>query len=178
MRPGNPLLEPAPADAARNELKLDSAKGQFLSAMLRVQNQEDAFRAVIEYWDTPDSEPWVARAHEQLALMYLRNPDRWSEASQELAELRKVTGSYGEEFAAKSWVGEAVLAFYRRRPSEATQILSQHRTVLETHQLYPNGNPAPGEGGAWRRLSEDVRSRTQQQPGRRPEDRGPNNATL
>jgi tRNA A-37 threonylcarbamoyl transferase component Bud32 len=177
MRPGNPLLAQADSDAPQPQPKLSSAKEQFLNAMLRV-NDEEAFRAVIQHWDLdPASGVWVARAHEQLALLFLRSPDRRSEAQTQLEAMRSMTGAFAEEFEAKSRVGDAVLAAYNRRPEDAQRILGQHRSLLEKYQLYPDGSPNPGEGGAWRRLIEDIRARMQQPP-RRPEDRGPANATV
>ena len=50
MRPGDPLLAPARADDLAGAPKLGSAREQFLSAMLRVNNEE-AFRAAAGWLD-------------------------------------------------------------------------------------------------------------------------------
>ncbi|TWT58200.1 Serine/threonine-protein kinase PrkC [Thalassoglobus neptunius] len=84
--------------------KMDSAREQFIDAMFRVDS-EDAFKAVIQYHPTDTG--YVNRAHEQLALQYLHDPNRKADAERQLNLLRDIQT---EEYITKARIGKAYLS--------------------------------------------------------------------
>jgi hypothetical protein len=179
MRPKDPLLTPAAADPLIKPLP--SAKEQFLFGMFH-QPSEDSWLAVIQHSDKePGSEEWKARAHEQLALMYLRDKDRWADARKELAALRAVNDPSRDRFAAKADAGEFVLTAYQGDAERARTMFEANRRKWVEQGILPSGNAPPPAGGSWRRLVEDAArhvmeklrppegAATQQPPGRVPQ---------
>ena len=131
------LPEPDP-----NQLRIpkeNSAREQYKSAMFQVDN-ENAFKAVIQYHL---SGPWVDRAQEQLALMYLSDPNRKDDASKQLAIFTDQIGS--EEFKNKAFIGKAYLAAINGNLDSAkSQLL---RANLEANEL----------SESWKQLADDAR---------------------
>ena len=98
------LPEPNPKAIDSSIRKLNSAREQFVQAMFEVDNEE-AFRAVIEYHGADTL--WVNRAHEQLAIMYLHDPNRKNDAQKQLAILQKINTP---EYSMKAGLVKAYLA--------------------------------------------------------------------
>src|SRR5690606_20122762 len=117
-------------------------------------DNEDAWLAVIHYFDdlTPTSEEWIARTHEQLALLYLRDKDRRADAQRELEALKKVGGPTQEAYFAKACAGEAALAIYQKDYVRGRQMLEKSRKLFEKYQLWPEGADAGRLPSPWRRL--------------------------
>jgi serine/threonine-protein kinase len=153
-----------------------TAREQFLEAMFRPPS-EDAWLAVIRYHDhTPGAEEWVARAHEQLFFLYLRDKTRWGDAKRELDALKAVTGAASPVYAAKARAGEFVLAVYRRDFDSAEIIFRSSRAEFERFGLIPgpgtgrpNGSSLNAPPSGWTRLILQARelmaSEKQSRPG-------------
>ncbi len=146
--------------------KADSARMQFLQAML--SSDEDAFRAVIHFWDADTSaDEWVARAREQLALMYLQK-GRFDDARTELQQLRSVGGSVQNEFETKAQLGMALLHAMQGDKEAARAALNQARPQGEQYGLLPG--PGRQQDSAWSRLLRDYRNELGlRSPGRPPD---------
>jgi tRNA A-37 threonylcarbamoyl transferase component Bud32 len=145
LRPADPRLIPAPADFG---IKKTDAEQMYLQAMFDGDN-EDAWLALIHHWkDQPSAAQWVARAHEQLALLYLRDKNRWPDAARELGILKTLSVPDKDVFTAKARIGEAALAAYQGELIAAEQILQQVRPELERLQIF-----SPQAGGSWSQLA-------------------------
>lgn len=134
------LLRPTtPESTASTVPEFDTAREQYKFAMFEVDN-EDAFEAVIQRF--PNDDFYRARAYEQLALMFLRDPARHADARAALAELGKFEAS---EFKAKARVGEAYLYAINGQYELARDALRP--VAAEVQRLV----------GTWRQREEDVR---------------------
>ena len=163
MRPKDPLQTQAAKDFGVTTQP--TAKEQFLHAMFRAQS-EDAFLAVVHHSDSSASAPeWKARAHEQLALMYLRDKDRWKDAREELSSLRAVIGPAGPEFAAKAKAGEVILAAYERDRPRAREIAKTSQDQFEQHGLIPGRDGPLESSGTWQRLLGEAMQLINDRPG-------------
>lgn len=140
FRPGIPDRNPNAIDASIQ--KFNSAREQYERAMFLVDN-EDAFLAV-KLW-FPSDKIWTQRADEQLALLYLRDRQRWRDAERQLNLLEGLR-SEGERFYAEARVGRAALALYRGEEDVARRILQASAKEFEEHL-----------SGSWARLEEEVR---------------------
>lgn len=160
-RPVDPLREQAKEDFGVPQRA--TAREQFLQAMFD-GNNEDAWLAVIHYHeDTKSSneewianQEWIARTHEQLALLYLRDKDRRADAQRELEALKKVGGPTQEAYFAKACAGEAALAIYQKDYVRGRQMLEKSRKLFEKYQLWPEGADAGRLPSPWRRLLSDA----------------------
>lgn len=146
------LRMPDPRLAAASEdfdvPRLPTPREQFLEAMFR-PDSEDAWLAVIRYHDhTPGAEEWVARTHEQLFFLYLRDKNRWGDAKRELDALKAVTGAASPLYAAKARAGEFVLAAYRRDFVSAKAIFQSSRAEFERFGLIPGAAGGRPNGAA------------------------------
>lgn len=131
------------ANALATSVKdLGSARSQYLSAMFEVNN-EDAFKAVIEYY--PTDSVWTPRAHEQLALMYLRDSSRHKDARVQLEILKKYEKP---ELRTKARIGEAYLMALNNDMTSARNILFRNSGEI---QQYLSG------GSSWKQREEDTR---------------------
>lgn len=161
LRLKDPRLGRAVAEPFRIPAR-PTAREQFLDAMF-LHPGEDGWRAVIHYHDHKSgSEEWVARAHEQLAFLYLRDNTRWSDAKRELDALKAVTGPAHDEYAAKARAGEFVLAAYRKDYAAAADIFKTSRSQFEKYGLIAGSAPPNGAGGnaplgGWRKLIQQGR---------------------
>ena len=127
LHPGDPFLQPVPA--LKTVSKVNSAEDQYLNAVFQVDNEE-AWLAVRRHWTTESL--WVNRATEQLALLYLKQKDRWSDAEklmQELQSLRTESQHYYEE----GRCGEAALKAYKGDPAGSKTILAAEREKFDQH---------------------------------------------
>lgn len=140
MRPGIPALNPkAISGSVTNH---GSAREQYVRAMFEMDN-EDAFRAVIEFF--PSDKVWTRLAHEQLALLYLKDSTRIEDARQQLRILQDLR-SENPRFYAEGRIGEAYLAVKVGDIAKARTIL---RSSQEEFERYLSGS--------WKQLEEDVR---------------------
>lgn len=164
MRPSDPRLIPAPPE--RQVAPQGSAREQFLHAMFHGQS-EAGFRAVVRFPDnSPGSEEWKARAHEQLLFIYLREPDRRADAEQEIRQLRTLRIPTSDQYAAKAAAAEAILAALSGDAERVSQLYATERGRWEKYGLLPgSGAPMSEGGGTWRRmLAEAARMVREQQP--------------
>ncbi|MFV0446536.1 MAG: protein kinase domain-containing protein [Planctomycetaceae bacterium] len=157
MRPADPLLtQPGQALSFGVDTKASAAE-QFKAAMFQGRNEDD-FLAVLHLHDhSPSSEEWKARAHEQLALLYLRHRERWPDAAKELSQLQNVTTPAREEFAAKAHAGEVILAAYQHDSARGLDLFNSSLSQFRKFGLYPGGDETAVSGGTWRRLLVDAR---------------------
>jgi len=121
-----------------------TAREQYLHAMFEIDN-EDAFRLVIENFKTPQDSLWSQQAHEQLALMYLKDRRRAKDADKILKEM-----SYFRDnrLNSEARIGQAYLAV-RDDPlggaRRASTILQSDRDNFERYLK-----------GSWEQLQNDV----------------------
>ncbi|MEZ6064321.1 MAG: serine/threonine-protein kinase [Planctomycetaceae bacterium] len=156
MRPPDPRQVPPSADYG---IAKSDPRQMYLQAVFNGQ-EEDGWLALIHHWDgRSEGQEWVARAHEQLALLYLRERDRWNDAERQLDELKSQTGPLKDVAYTKARIGEAVLAANRGSLSGAKEILNQLRANVEQHGL-----DKAETGGTWAVLLREVRDRIDQAP--------------
>lgn len=98
------LPDPDPNAIPQSILKRATPKEQFTDAMFKIDDEE-AFRAVIQLHGQHPL--WVHRAQEQLALIYLRDPNRKSDAKAQLKDLSHIDS---DDYKNKASIGEAYLA--------------------------------------------------------------------
>ena len=154
LRPVDPRLAQAQKDFGVPQRA--TAREQFLQAMFD-GNNEDAWLAVIHYHDLkPNSEEWIARSHEQLALMYLRDTDRRADAQHEIEALKKVGGPTQEAYFARACAGEAALAIYQKDYVRGRQMLEKSRKLFEKYHLWPEGEETGQLPSPWRQLLSDA----------------------
>ena len=118
-RPADPLS--TPAAEPRDIRKLASGRDQYIHAMFLGDN-EDAWKAVIEYGDLVQDRGWIRRAQEQLALMYLKDRSRWDDAKKMLTTLQSFSRE-SNRYRAEALVGKAALAAYQGQHQKAKNIL-------------------------------------------------------
>ena len=138
-RPADPLATPpvTPPDIRQ----LDSAREQYKHAMF-LANNEDAWKAVIDYWDPIKDRLWIRQAQEQLTLLYLQDRNRWDDAQQMLTTLE----SYQREskrYLAESLAGQAALAAYQGQYQKAKNILQSRLREVQDELV---------AGSPWQRL--------------------------
>jgi serine/threonine-protein kinase len=109
-----------------------SAYDQYLQAQFS-GGLEEEWEAVRKNWTSKADELWTIRATEQLALLYLKQPDRAEDAKRELGKLESYR-SESPRYELEAKLGQAVLAVSAARPdyARAEQILSGSRTEFET----------------------------------------------
>jgi serine/threonine-protein kinase len=157
QRPKDPRLLPVVQDTSLPANL--TAQEVYLRAMFDVNN-EDAWLTLINRFDADtQQQEWVARAHEQLALMYLRNKDRWPDAERELKALKSMSGPDQDRYMAKALAGEAALAAYRGNYDAARQILSgaRERELFRKAGFLPELEE-PSNGGSWTELLRQTRA--------------------
>lgn len=120
---------------------LGSAREQYKFAMFEIDS-EDAFRAVIKYY--PTDKVWTPRAHEQLALMYMRDLTRHDEAKRQLEILSREFAT--PEHKAKARIGEAYLYAMSGQLPLAKAILESHSGDFQQYLT-----------GSWKQREEDIR---------------------
>lgn len=108
-----------------------SAREQYLRAQFS-GGLEEEWKAVRQHWNDETDEIWRIRATEQLALLYLKMPDRRKDAEQELKQLR----SYNEKsmrYGLEAKLGEASLLVSGASPDylRASMILESNRADFE-----------------------------------------------
>ncbi|WP_437229302.1 protein kinase domain-containing protein [Planctomicrobium sp. SH661] len=121
--------------------KQGSARDQYLHAMFKIDD-EDAFKAVIEFWGSPSDEIWRRRAHEQLALLYLKDRRREPEARAQLALLK----TNFRDSALEARAGEAYLDALHNNPDRARRTLQAEAEAFNQKLT-----------GSWRQLMEETR---------------------
>lgn len=119
-----------------------SAKKQYLAAMFEV-NDEDAFKAVIEYYQT--DKVWTPMAHEQLALLYLSDSSRHEDAREQLDILKNYQR---KDLITKARIGEAYLYALNDDNSLARNLLVRSSSDIE-EQI--------DSGSSWKQMEEDTR---------------------
>lgn len=151
-RPVDPLtLPPQPGDDTI--VKQESAKDQFVHAMV-LANNEDAFLKVLTWEDKSDQE-WVRRAQEQLALMYLQDPDRWPDAEKMLTTLESY-GRENERYRAEALAGRAALRAYQGDVQKSRNI--QESQLADLENKLPVHSP-------FRRILREVQKLTEENTG-------------
>jgi serine/threonine-protein kinase len=112
--------------------KMGSAREQYIRAQFS-GGLEEEWKAVRQHWPDPDQavKIWRIRATEQLALLYLKMPDRKRDADQELKQLASYTESPRYKWEAR--LGEASLLVSGASPDyqRAATILENYRTEFE-----------------------------------------------
>jgi eukaryotic-like serine/threonine-protein kinase len=116
MRPPDPLAAP-PRDG-RVIPRKESAAAQYFQAMLLVDD-EDAWKAVIEYFEDSTLERNAAKQH--LALLYLRER-RFADAQAIFEEFERI-GDQDLTLKANGLAGKAVLASLRGRHNESQELI-------------------------------------------------------
>lgn len=119
-----------------------TAKKQYLSAMFEVNN-EDAFKAVIKYYQT--DKVWTPMAHEQLALMYLGDSTRHDEARQQLDIMKK---SERTDLKTKARIGAAYLYALNDDKTLARNLLDRNYNDIQENI---------SSGSSWKEREEDTR---------------------
>ncbi len=150
MRPADPLASP-PTQSDQTIVKQNSARDQFVHAML-LANNEDAFLAVID-WDPQADREWIRRAQEQLAVIYIQDRNRWTQAEQMLTTLE----SYGHDnprYKTEALIGRAALLAYQGSFQKSRNILQSQ--LGDAPEQLPVRSP-------FRRLYNDARSLNQQE---------------
>ncbi|MCA8998089.1 MAG: serine/threonine protein kinase [Planctomycetaceae bacterium] len=142
LRPGIPAQNPNALD--ESVPRLNSARDQYLYAMIEVDN-EDAFRAVIKWFDDPKDRIWTQRAHEQLAFLYLKDRRRHRDAERELAEIKSLDPT-DKRLQAESRIGQAYLHALNGNAELAQRILQSDAVEFDEYLT-----------GSWRELELDVR---------------------
>jgi eukaryotic-like serine/threonine-protein kinase len=148
--------------------KAGSAREQYIRAQFS-GGLEEEWKAVREYWNDPAKpadQSWRIRATEQLALLYLKMPDRRKDAEQELTALN----SYNNEslkYGYEAKLGEAVLLVSGASPNyqRAQSILETNRNAFDQWLT-----------GTWRDRWEALRDRVNDAlalPDARPEQPAP-----
>ncbi|MCA9080422.1 MAG: serine/threonine protein kinase [Planctomycetaceae bacterium] len=135
-------MPPVNPDALNSAVQRQgTARDQYIKAMLEVDNAE-GFRAVTMWF--PNDAIWVNRAHEQLALIYLKDPQQKQSAEQEL-DLLESFRSHDERFYTEAFIGRAALNAYDGKLADARRLLQRvERNKLE--------NVSP----SWRNLEADI----------------------
>ena len=140
----------------------ESARDQYLQAQFS-GGLEEEWQAVRKLWQGKDDEDWRILATEQLALLYLKQPDRADDARRELEELASYDNSSDGRYALEAKLGEAYLAVVGSSSADfrrAAAILSASRQQFEEKLT-----------GSWDELYDDLRERireAQQQPDNQP----------
>jgi serine/threonine-protein kinase len=126
-----------------------TARDQYVQAQFS-GGLEEEWQAVRDYWKSGnDDKTWRIRATEQLALLYLKQPNRADDARRELKQLAgydNIESRYGLE----AKLGEASLAVSASTPPDyarAEGILNAERGQFEQHL-----------SGTWRDRYEDLRN--------------------
>lgn len=136
-------VPPPNANALQTSIsKASTPRDQYLKAMFEVDN-EDAFHAVINYF--PTDKVWTPRAHEQLALMYLADSSRHTEAREQFDILKKFEMP---ELRTKARLGEAYLAALNNDLTLAKNLLVRNSGDIQ--QYIDNSS-------SWKQLEEDTR---------------------
>jgi serine/threonine-protein kinase len=124
-----------------------SAREQYIRAQFS-GGLEEEWKAVGQHWPDPADKHWRIRATEQLALLYLKMPDRRKDAEQELDRL----ASYEESprYALEAKLGQAALLVSGESPDyqRANAILESNRSDFEQWLT-----------GTWRDRWEELRDR-------------------
>ena len=124
-----------------------TAKQQYLSAMFEVNN-EDAFKAVIKYYQT--DKVWTPMAHEQLALMYLGDSTRHDEARQQLDIMKKFERTdLKTDLKTKARIGEAYLYALNDDMTLARNLLFRNSEDIQKYI---------SSGSSWKQREEDTRA--------------------
>jgi eukaryotic-like serine/threonine-protein kinase len=138
-----PRIPPSDAHAIGSAVpRMESARQQYVHAMFQMDN-EDAFKAVIEWF--PGDVLWTRLAHEQLALYYLKDSTRTSDALRELRFLQSLREE-NPRYYAVGRIGEAYLAAKAGDSRKAETILRSSSQEFARHL-----------SGSWRQIEEDVR---------------------
>ncbi len=138
-------LPPVNKNALADVPALTNAKDQYLYAMFQIDN-EDAFRAVISRFDGRDNKTWTRQAHEQLALLLLKDRRREADARAQLEELKTKVDPGNRYLVAEARVGEAYLdAINNNIPRARTTMQANSE---EFNQLLT---------GSWKQLAQETR---------------------
>lgn len=136
----------------KNSLKsvpvFPTAREQYLHAMFLVDS-EDAFRAVIERFPERDNKIWTRLAHEQLALLLLKDRRREQDARHQLEQLRSQVDPGDRQLIAEAKVGEAYLDAIHNNVDRARRTLQSNSD--DFNQLL---------NGSWKQLAQEVRQLT------------------
>lgn len=142
FRPGIPPQNPMAI--GKSVPRLAGAREQYVHAMFQIDN-EDAFRAVIQWFPDAKDRLWTQRAHEQLALLYLKDRRRHRDAEAELTAMRNLDPQ-DKRLQAQSRIGQAYLHVLNGNRDRAKLILQSDAADFEQYLQ-----------GSWRELEQDVR---------------------
>lgn len=138
--------------------KTPTARDQYVRAQFS-GGLEEEWKAVLDNWppNADDNELWRIRATEQLALLYLKQPERADDAQHMLDDLRTYGGMYADE----ATLGDALLAASTSPPNP------EHAKSI----LVASGSKFQKLTGTWQERYVDLRRRLQLEVG--PPDGGP-----
>ncbi|WP_437201508.1 serine/threonine-protein kinase [Planctomicrobium sp. SH664] len=135
---------PAPLPEGNRTTPEATARDQYVKAMLRVDD-EAAFKAVSEHFPGSSDALWHRRAEEQLALLYLKDPNRIDEARAQLEKLETAVVPGDPVLRVEARVGQAYLKARSKDFKGAERILNAESQDLDKLT------------GSWRQLEEEVR---------------------
>jgi hypothetical protein len=118
LRPGNPL--DVPSTKQDPVPRLHSAKEQFDRARNGLQSDEEAWRAVLNYF--PDDRTYTPEAKERLAVLYLLKSRRLDEAKKLFDDLES-TGRENPNAQAAGIAGKAVIASLQGNYLESQRLI-------------------------------------------------------
>jgi hypothetical protein len=121
-----------------------SARDQYIQAMFS-GGAEEEWLAVRELWTSENDQIWRIRATEQLALLYLHEPNRSADALRELDALAGYSDSY-PRCGLESKLGKAALSLHEGKFGETKTALTANANQFE-EQLR----------GGWRDLHEELK---------------------
>jgi len=119
-----------------------TAREQYLHAMFKVDD-EDAFKAVDQFFPSADDAIWRRRANEQLALLYLKDRRREADARAQLEMLRT---TFERDSIDKARIGGAYLDALQNNQDRARKTLQTHDEAFSQKLT-----------GSWRQLWEETR---------------------
>lgn len=141
-------LPPPGGNALSDVPVFPTAREQYIHAMFATSS-EDAFRAVISRFPARDDKHWTRLAHQQLALLLMKDRRREKEAREQLDELQRVEPE-DRELIAQARVGKAYLDAIHNNVELARRTV-QGSSGDELNQVLT---------GSWKQLFLEVRQLT------------------
>lgn len=109
----------------------NTAREQYLYAMFKIDD-EDAFKAVVEFFPAADDTIWRRRAQEQLALLYLKDRRREPDARKQLDLLRT---QFDRDAALEARIGGAYLDALHNNQEHARKTLQSLEEEVSSQRL-------------------------------------------
>ena len=116
------VLEIGPSEQVPGIPRMGSAKEQFLYAWWTVENTNpEAYESVIEFFreDDPQDKPWILRAKQQLARLYLANDE--DELALKIFDQLAELDSTEEQFCAVGLAGQAIVYWHQYKLGKVSE---------------------------------------------------------